>query len=128
MKFKREYCGGMPEAGKFSFEQPATILDGEDEETREKKSRKAKKARKMAKLFEAMLMKIERNKLMRDCLEQLSPAHREVVDLVYYDERTTGEVAQILAIPQGTVKTRMFHARKRLGELLAARGVERVPV
>jgi predicted transcriptional regulator len=33
MKLKREYCGSMPEAGKFSFEQPATILDGEDEET-----------------------------------------------------------------------------------------------
>jgi RNA polymerase sigma-70 factor (ECF subfamily) len=75
---------------------------------------------------EAALWKAERNKLMRDCLEQLSPAHREVVDLVYYHERTTGEVAQILAIPQGTVKTRMFHARKRLGELLAARGIERV--
>src|SRR5579862_9011478 len=74
---------------------------------------------------EAALWKAERNKLMRDCLEQLSLAHREVVDLVYYHERTTEEVAQILAIPQGTVKTRMFHARKRLGELLAAHGIER---
>jgi RNA polymerase sigma-70 factor (ECF subfamily) len=74
---------------------------------------------------EATLMKIERNKLMRDCLEQLSPAHREVVDLVYYHERTTEEVAQILAIPRGTVKTRIFYARKQLGELLAARGIER---
>jgi RNA polymerase sigma-70 factor, ECF subfamily len=77
---------------------------------------------------EAALGKVERNKLMRDCLEQLSPAHREVVDLVYYHERTTEEVAQILAIPRSTVKTRMFYARKRLSELLAARGIERVSV
>jgi RNA polymerase sigma-70 factor (ECF subfamily) len=74
---------------------------------------------------EAALGKVEGNRLMRDCLEQLSPAHREVIDLVYYHERTTEEVAQILAIPRSTVKTRMFYARKRLGELLAARGIER---
>jgi RNA polymerase sigma-70 factor (ECF subfamily) len=77
---------------------------------------------------EAALRKVERNKLMRDCLEQLSPAHREVVDLVYYHERTTEEVADILAIPRATVKTRMFYARKRLGELLAVHGIERVSV
>jgi RNA polymerase sigma-70 factor (ECF subfamily) len=28
-------------------------------------------------------------------------------------------------VPQNTVKTRMFYARKRIGELLAARGLER---
>jgi RNA polymerase sigma-70 factor, ECF subfamily len=77
---------------------------------------------------EVALGKVERNKLMRDCLEQLSPAHREVIDLVYYHERTTEEVADILAIPRATVKTRMFYARKRLGELLAVRGIERVSV
>jgi len=77
---------------------------------------------------EAALGKAERSKLMRDCLEQLSRAHREVVDLVYYHERTTEEVADILAVPRGTVKTRMFYARKRLGELLAVRGIERVSV
>ncbi len=77
---------------------------------------------------EAALRTIERNKLMRDCLEQLSPAHREVIDFVYYNERAIEEVAEILAIPKNTVKTRMFYARKRLGELLAAHGIERVSV
>jgi RNA polymerase sigma-70 factor (ECF subfamily) len=66
--------------------------------------------------------------LLRDCLEQLSPAHREVIDFVYYHERTIEEVAEILAIPNSTVKTRMFYARKRLGELVAARGIERASV
>jgi RNA polymerase sigma-70 factor, ECF subfamily len=66
--------------------------------------------------------------LLRDGLEQLSPAHREVIDFVYYHERTIEEVAEILAIPNNTVKTRMFYARKRLSELLAARGIERASV
>jgi hypothetical protein len=50
-----------------------------------------------------------------------SSAHREVIDFVYYNERAIEEVAELLAIPKNTVKTRMFYVRKRLGELLAAR-------
>ncbi len=64
--------------------------------------------------------------LLRQCLGQLSPAHREIVDLVYYHERSVDEVATILGVPAATVKTRMFHARKRLAELLRAAGIETV--
>jgi len=62
--------------------------------------------------------------LLRRCLAQLSAAHREVIDLVYYHERSMEEVAGILQIPEATVRTRMFYARKRLAELLKAGGVE----
>ena len=55
----------------------------------------------------------------------MSPAHREIVDLVYYHERSIDDVAAIIGVPQNTVKTRMFYARKRIGELLVARGFER---
>ena len=48
-------------------------------------------------------------------LAGLSPAHGEVIDLVYYHEKSVSEVAEILAIPEATVKTRMFYARKRFG-------------
>src|SRR6266550_844105 len=44
------------------------------------------------------------------------------------DEETAGaveEVASIVGIPENTVKTRMFYARKRLAELLKAEGIER---
>jgi DNA-directed RNA polymerase specialized sigma24 family protein len=70
------------------------------------------------------LQKTERSEVLRDCLKQLSPAHREIIDLVYYHERTIDDVAEIIGVPQNTVKTRMFYARKRIGELLAARGLE----
>ncbi len=65
------------------------------------------------------------NAIIRTCLAQLSPAHREIIDLVYYHERSVKEIAQIAGIPEGTVKTRMFHARRRTAELLMAAGVDR---
>jgi RNA polymerase sigma-70 factor (ECF subfamily) len=64
--------------------------------------------------------------LLRRCLDALSLEHREIIDLVYYHEKSVEEVAKIVGIPDGTVKTRMFHARKKLAELLKAQGVERV--
>jgi RNA polymerase sigma-70 factor (ECF subfamily) len=73
---------------------------------------------------EVVLHKKDRSAVMRQCLEQLSPAHREVIDLVYYHERSIEEVAQITKISENTVKTRMFYARKRLAELLAAAGID----
>ena len=56
--------------------------------------------------------------LLRRGLLQLSPAHAEVMDLVYYHGKAVAEVAAILGIAEGTVKTRMFYARKRLAALL----------
>lgn len=47
------------------------------------------------------------------------PAHlREVLHLVFYEEMTLGEAAAVLGIPEGTVKSRMFHARKALAKVL----------
>src|SRR6266567_767077 len=73
------------------------------------------------------LQKNDRNAILRKCLDALSAEHREIVDLVYYHERSVEEVAKIVGIPEGTVKTRMFHARKKLAELLKAQGVEGWP-
>jgi RNA polymerase sigma-70 factor (ECF subfamily) len=74
---------------------------------------------------EVAVQKQETSAILLDCLKQLSPAHREIIDLVYYHDRTIEDVAQIIGVPQNTVKTRMFYARKRIAELMAARGVER---
>jgi RNA polymerase sigma-70 factor, ECF subfamily len=74
---------------------------------------------------EAALAKKDKGAALRECLKQLSPEHREVVDLVYYHEKSVEEVAEIVGIPENTVKTRMFYARKKLSELLKAAGVDR---
>ena len=58
--------------------------------------------------------------LLRRGLAQLSPAHAEALDLVYYHGKPIAEVAAILGIPEPTVKTRMFYARKKLAEVIQA--------
>lgn len=74
---------------------------------------------------EVAVQKKDKSEVLRQCLTALSPEHREIIDLVYYHEKSVEEVAEIVGIPQNTVKTRMFYARKKLAELLAAAGVER---
>jgi RNA polymerase sigma-70 factor (ECF subfamily) len=71
------------------------------------------------------LEKKDKSALIRKCLSGLSAEHREIVDLVYYHEKSVEEVAEIVGIPENTVKTRMFYARKKLAELLKAEGIER---
>jgi RNA polymerase sigma-70 factor (ECF subfamily) len=61
--------------------------------------------------------------VMRKCLAQLSPTHREIIDLVYYHGKSIDEVARITGAGQATVKTRMFYARKHLADLLGAYGI-----
>ena len=74
---------------------------------------------------EVTLQKKSKGEALRACLLQLSPQHREVVDLVYYHDKSIEDVALIVGVPEGTVKTRVFHARKRLAELAKAAGVDR---
>lgn len=61
--------------------------------------------------------------ILRACIAKLSPAHREIINLVYYHEKTVEEAGEIIGIPQSTVKTRMFYARKQLAALLKGAGV-----
>jgi RNA polymerase sigma-70 factor (ECF subfamily) len=51
---------------------------------------------------------------VRDCLERLSAAHRECLQLVHYEGMGLAEVASVQGVPENTVKTRMFHARKNM--------------
>jgi RNA polymerase sigma-70 factor (ECF subfamily) len=74
---------------------------------------------------EVTVQKKDTSVALRKCLTALSPDHREIVDLVYYHEKSVEEVAEIVGIPENTVKTRLFYARKKLADLLKAAGVER---
>ena len=74
---------------------------------------------------EVAVQKKDRSEILRRCLGKLSADHREIVDLVYYHEKSVDEAAHILSIPQNTVKTRLFHARKRLSAIAAEAGLDR---
>ena len=74
---------------------------------------------------EASLDRSTTSAILRACVAKLSPAHREIINLVYYHEKSVEEVAAIVGIPEATVKTRMFYARKKLSELLKEQGIDR---
>jgi RNA polymerase sigma-70 factor (ECF subfamily) len=74
---------------------------------------------------DTIAQKHDKSAKIRACIEELSADHRTILDLVYYQEQSVAEAAEILGIPEATVKTRMFYARKKLSELLLARGIDR---
>ena len=57
---------------------------------------------------------------IRAALMRLSPDHRQVVELTYFSGFSYREIAELVGCPLNTVKTRMFHARRRLRVLLPA--------
>ena len=69
---------------------------------------------------EILLQKKHRGEVLRRCVTALSPAQGQIIDLVYYHEKSISEVAEIVGIPEATVKTRMFYARRKLAELVRA--------
>lgn len=74
---------------------------------------------------ETTAQKTDKGELLQKLLETLSPMHREVIELVYYHELSLSEVSEVIGVPSATAKTRLFKARKRLGEKLQAAGVDR---
>jgi RNA polymerase sigma-70 factor (ECF subfamily) len=71
---------------------------------------------------EVVLQAKDRSQALRLCLTRLSPEHREMIDLVYYHEKSIEEIAEIVGVPKNAVKTRAFHARKKLGDLFDTAG------
>ena len=61
--------------------------------------------------------------LLHTAIEHLSRDHREVIELTFFQGLNYKEIAQIIECPEGTVKTRMYHAKKQLGPLLTSMGV-----
>ena len=71
---------------------------------------------------EIALQKKGRSKLLSSSIAQLPTAQAEIIDLVYYHDMSVAEVAEIAHIPEATVKTRMFYARRKLAKLLTFGG------
>ncbi len=69
--------------------------------------------------------KTDKAAVLRDCIAKLSAEHREVIDLVYYHEKSIAEISEITGVPPATVKTRMHYARKKLSGIMQDAGVDR---
>ena len=61
---------------------------------------------------------------LRGCLEALKEDHRVAVDLAFYQDLGYREIAEVLGVPEGTVKTRVFHAKKLLQHCLERAGIK----
>ena len=56
---------------------------------------------------------------VRQGMQSLSPEHRAVLELIFYQDLSLNEVSQVLNIPIGTVKSRLSYARTHLRGMLA---------
>jgi RNA polymerase sigma-70 factor, ECF subfamily len=61
-----------------------------------------------------LLAKAQRREGVARCVDTLPDEQRECVKLVFFEDLSLGEVAQRQGVPEGTVKTRLFHARRKL--------------
>ena len=71
---------------------------------------------------ETMAEARQRGSALRRALAALSPEQRAVVELTFFEGLSYPEIATVLDCPVNTVKTRMFHARRKLRELLSSLG------
>ena len=51
---------------------------------------------------------------LETCMKSLRSGHKQAVYLTFFEELSYSEIAQVIGIPAGTVKTRMMHAKQQL--------------
>lgn len=85
---------------RYSQEAQRLVLDGETEASR-----------------------AEIAKLLERAMDELSHDHRTAFVLLELEERTSAEAAEIVGVPEATMRTRLFHAKKKLRELLGQWGM-----
>ena len=72
------------------------------------------------------LAALEEGGHLRFCLDKLAPRQRAVVELAFFEDLSYQEIAKIVDCPEGTVKSRVYHAKEALRHCLAQRmGAER---
>jgi len=70
---------------------------------------------------EGYLMQEQRTALLWGIVDRMSAEHRAVIELTYYHGYSYDEIAEIMGCPINTVKTRMYHARRRLQTMVSER-------
>ena len=69
--------------------------------------------------IDAALSGVDDKKLVNQCMGRLSDNHREVLHLAFYEDLHYLEIAKIINCPDGTVKTRVYHAKQILKKCLS---------
>jgi RNA polymerase sigma-70 factor, ECF subfamily len=61
----------------------------------------------------------QQNEVIARCIDKLSDKHKECIHLMHYEEMSLAEIAVVLAVPEGTVKSRLSIARNQLAQCVA---------
>ncbi len=69
------------------------------------------------------LDKGNRDEVLNRAISALSPKHREILDLVFFQELPYRDISGMLGIPESTVKSRVFYAKASLKQQLASMGI-----
>lgn len=67
------------------------------------------------------LIAAQEQSIVRDCLGTLKPEHRTAIELTFFEDMSYREIAEVTGVPEGTVKTRVFHAKSHLLRCLEGR-------
>ena len=73
-----------------------------------------------------LVLAAENAAAVRECISELPVQQREAVALYYLDGLSVEEAAKVQGAPEATVRTRLFHARRKLKEALARKGYDDV--
>jgi RNA polymerase sigma-70 factor (ECF subfamily) len=76
---------------------------------------------------EALLARAELGRVVRGAMDELTPAHREILAWRELDGESYQDIARLARCPVGTVMSRLHHARHRLAEGLRASAAELLP-
>jgi RNA polymerase sigma-70 factor (ECF subfamily) len=68
----------------------------------------------------------QRDALLHQAVAELPEPYRLVIGLHYFEDLTIAEVAQVLKVPEGTVKARLFRAQRLLQRKLNAHGERKI--
>ncbi|PVH29516.1 RNA polymerase sigma factor [Pararhodobacter oceanensis] len=58
---------------------------------------------------------------LRVCVAELSDDHRVAISLAFYEDMTCAQISEIAGVPEGTIKSRLHHAKKLLMHCLSGR-------
>lgn len=70
---------------------------------------------------EACLLASQEAAHVQHCLGELSDDHKSAITLAFFEDMTYGQIAEALSVAEGTIKTRIFHAKKLLLRCLEGR-------
>ena len=69
----------------------------------------------------AALAALEEGDHLHACLSTLKPEFRAVIELAFFEDMSSREIAQVVSCPEGTVRSRIYYAKEALRHCLASR-------